>query len=160
MGDNGLAAFYDNTDLAVHDAEPDATPSHFDAEAWAAVRRYIRLLADLLALQNWAIYLDRDPSEEDNNAETIVGENRRLATMKLTRDWRHCPPEEQRHTLVHELIHLPVDRLSSVLESDLDGFLSAGEQSIARNVFRREVEAVVDALADGVAPHLPLPVSS
>jgi hypothetical protein len=116
-----------------------------------AFNPYLRALADLVSLRDWTVGIDhRPPDCQEGVAEVHLPYGRKIAWVRLSEEFLDSKPEEQRHTLAHELIHAHCEPMARMLADHLDGpFLDA---------FRLQYEYAVDAIADALAPHLPLPV--
>jgi hypothetical protein len=111
---------------------------------------YFRALADRLALKDWALVIKPDgPEDSTSDAEVACIMGRKQARLWLSERFLHDTEAEQRHTAIHELVHLHVE-LASITASKL---LDDDEYSL----FRLHLEYAVDGLADGIAPLLPLP---
>lgn len=110
---------------------------------------YLRALADALRLRDWTIRLSDEPAGPGDSADVACPYGRKLATVRLGESFLDDAPEEQRHTLTHELIHC---HLMPAWEVACEGLEPA-----AVAVFRRLAEYGVDGLADAVAPLMPLP---
>lgn len=121
---------------------------------WAA--DYLAAWQQRLLLQEWEIHALAVPSPSAD------GSGSTLACVRVQPDvWRAdievldtIPADDQedgredwRQTLIHELLHIRLGRLTDHVERDLLPELSPSAQSIASGVFRREVEPVVDILA-------------
>jgi hypothetical protein len=111
---------------------------------------YLRCLADLMGLRDWTVTIDARPTDDrENNAEAATIRGRKQLRVALSEDFLGMPPEEQRATVVHELIHAhgaPMDHmLCGVLDDD------------ARRSYKLLMEYMVDGIADEWAKSLPLP---
>lgn len=120
--------------------------------------RYLRAIADDLALRDWTIVVKREPAETGANAQVrpIVG--RKLAELRFAWDFRDDLPERQRHTVVHELLHLHFASAQHAIEFDLAKHhaLNDHEHEIIWQSFLRQFEYGIDGIADGVAERFPL----
>lgn len=111
---------------------------------------YVRDLADRLGLRDWWFELaDEPPYEPDAIASVRPWEGRRRATIRLSDGFLEAGPAEQRHTLCHELAHCFFAAMAEYLRQHLDG--------PAHPAFMLMFEYGIDATADALAPHLPLP---
>lgn len=111
---------------------------------------YLRDLADRMHLKDWAVVLeDGPPDDRSCMASVDCVDGRKLATVLVSDHFLSDTPEEQRHTLVHELIHAHFDMASTLAFRGLD--------KQGRQAFRSLMEYGVDGLADALAPLLPLP---
>lgn len=110
---------------------------------------YLRRLADLLALKDWHVEISDEEADDGAAATVRWAFGRKQATVWLGAGFLDDSPEEQRHTLAHELIHLHFGPPYDIAVEGLpDGSASA---------FRRMAEYAVDGMADAIAPLLPLP---
>jgi hypothetical protein len=110
---------------------------------------YIRRLADAMGLRDWTVGHDgREPYDDGRaSAECVYG--RKILWVRLSDDFHADKPERQRQTVVHELIHAHFSAMNRFLREELD------DRPFA--TYRLLAEYGVDALADVIAPHLPLP---
>ncbi len=110
---------------------------------------YLRLLGDLLALRDWTLILSETAAAPGYNAQIAPVRARRRAVIRMAGHFDSLSPHEQRHALVHELLHCHLATAQSAAGQVLS--------KSARAVFDLNLEMSVDALADAIAPHLPLP---
>ena len=112
---------------------------------------YVRQLAESMALKDWNIRLDPcDLARDGAEASIWLANTQRLAIVYLSEHFLGCKPEEQRKTLVHELIHCHVEMMRMTMNK-----LVTEEKD--RDIILFQVEYAVDSLADAFAPHMPLP---
>ena len=112
---------------------------------------YVRDLADRLRLRDWTIYVRDDPPHDGECIASIhCVEGRKVANIRFNDPFLDDSPEDQRHTIVHELLHCHVN---GAWDYAVDTFATED----ARRAFRRLAETAVDGLADAIAPLLPLP---
>ena len=110
---------------------------------------YLRQLANMIALKDWRIEIREEPPEHreaDASIRLIYG--RKFAIIAMSESFLNLSPEDQRKSLIHELIHCHVEQM---WEFALERMPSDMESS-----FKRIAEYAVDGLADGFASHLPL----
>ncbi|MCE5322134.1 hypothetical protein LLG46_02335 [bacterium] len=120
---------------------------------------YIREVADKLRLRDWEFVLkDEPPEDEDVSAEIVPIEGRKRASIYLCTGFRELSPEEQRHTIVHELLHCHLESATDIIRLDLweHRVLSQNAYDILIGGFRRQIEYAVDAIADAIAHNFPL----
>jgi transposase len=126
--------------------------------------RYCRDLADKLELRDWWVSTRvGDPGGPDGrydgkrwgaSCESIPGQKHvKVVFDPECRDWRR---EELRKTVTHELIHAHLAPLTEMVRVDLQPHLGAQGYHLFDDGFTRHLEFAVDALADAVAPSLPL----
>jgi hypothetical protein len=116
-------------------------------QRWAT---YVRQLADLLRLKDWRIVVNEDLPPEDSLASCNPVPGRKYAAIRLGESFLTDDRAEQRHTLVHELLHCHLGPLHRLLEAH-----DATPPSV-----RLALEYTVDGLADAISPLLPLPPAS
>lgn len=122
--------------------------------AWLA---YIREIANTLLLHDWDITLSRAISESSiYRAEIALHRERDEANIELSDVWFGRTPEQQRQTLVHELLHIHTTRLCRVV-TRLHERLGSDVTTYVENAHDEEEEILVDRLARILAPYLPLP---
>jgi hypothetical protein len=126
-----------------------------DAEhaRWLA---YLRDLADRLGLRDWRLDLDRDPTAGGLLAHVEVTDGARWALVTLGPTWGVLPPDRQRQALVHELIHPHFQEIAEAVAHGREVLGGTAIEVVERAV-RHQIEHAVDALAEAVAPLLPLP---
>jgi hypothetical protein len=111
---------------------------------------YCRAVADMLALKDWAVEVPQEPPDgEDDLACISRPMGRKYARVHLSDEFLADTEPEQRHTIVHEAIHLhitPVDFFvqEKLSESDFKAYCMLREYA-------------VDGIADGIADRYPLP---
>ncbi|EFD50340.1 hypothetical protein HMPREF0569_1593 [Micrococcus luteus SK58] len=113
-----------------------------DADRAAA---FMAEVASVLGLPQWSIRVMEKPCEKDAQATVGVIHGRYVAEVRLSRGWTHVHPDEQRNTLVHEVLHLFHHRIDDVV--------LAAESAVPKKALRRlhdglnvELEYMVDLL--------------
>jgi hypothetical protein len=130
----------------------EAADEVFDVLCGAA-----RQFANLMGLRDWSVEVTRTPPfDPDALATCQVADGRRHLRLSFARDFPSLPPEEQRHALVHELIHPHLASMDHTVREDLAGELGGAAYRLFRARFIRDLEGAVDALAGVIAPTLPL----
>lgn len=123
---------------------------------WDAVSDWIADVQSAMRLQAWRIHLDSAPCEDGYDATVQLHRGRWEAHLSLTRHWNRLPPSEQRHVLVHELLHLvmePVEEAVRGLRDVLDPITTTILEATVDN----RVELAIEAISRRVAETLPLP---
>ena len=118
---------------------------------------YIRWVANNLMLRDWTfIITDEPPSNPDAQATICITFGRKIAGIYLHWNWHNFEPEQQRQTIVHELLHCHFD----VIQQSVDRATEMHQKDwmrILQDFHLREIEWTVDAMADIIAPFLALP---
>lgn len=119
---------------------------------------YVRWMANELELRDWAITVAYDPpADEDAIAQIRCTYGRKHATIRLCQDWFERSIEEQRCTIAHELLHCHLSGIEWQF-NNLSGHVSGDLFSVMWGGLKDQIEFGVDAMADAVAKHLPLPI--
>jgi len=126
-----------------------------ELKRWA---KYILWCAVELELRDWSLTIASGPCiEEDAIAQVKPVYGRKLATITLAPGFEYRTREEQRQTIAHELIHLHWHGAREVMRVDVCQQMSQAVYDVADSAYVRAMEYGVDALADAIAKHLPLP---
>lgn len=121
------------------------------------MRRYVAVLQPLLRLQGWDITVPDEPPEEDD-AWAVCERSKHGwdARVFIADRLLAASPDQQRKTLVHELLHLYTHDWHVAHLDALTG-LEQTSRNWARERHDHEHERCVDAIARVLAPFLPLP---
>lgn len=117
---------------------------------------YVRAVADQLWLRDWKFHLMHEPCEEGKAGNVVCVEGQREANISLARHFSELDPEEQRETIIHELVHCHLEACWRMVQGDLDEPLGKVGYYVFCDAYRRNMELAVDALAKALAPHFPL----
>ena len=118
---------------------------------------YVRLLASRMGLGDWKITMGKAlPADGPDLARIDISYGRKRAVLHLSLGVKEIARVDQRHTLVHELIHCYLEpvRLASL---NWTSQLGAKAAQMAVESVHYNVEFAVDAMATAWAPCLPLP---
>lgn len=122
------------------------------------VREYAEDLASYMGLADWTIQVTFESCTDDTLAEIECVYGQRLARITLVKHWLCMPREDQRDTLVHELVHALLAPLSQMAYDMVDALTdNEGAQAAAKAALAGSEEWVVDPISIAWAPHLPLP---
>ncbi|MCA9880308.1 MAG: hypothetical protein KC442_21080 [Thermomicrobiales bacterium] len=125
-----------------------------------ALGRYLRSLADAMQLRDWVIELQRErPEPEGAWASVVVCRWHQTAWVRVA--WPEFfdtrPPERQRVDLVHELVHVHLDRPHQLMD-DLAGMFGENTATqLAKDRHQVEIEVATETLARVIAPFMPMP---
>ena len=123
------------------------------------LRKYIRWMADEMGLRDWTVSLAPDDfATEGAAADVLCLYGRKYLTIRLNRDFAERRLEQQRHWITHELVHAHLWSLDFTLNNASDHLPTAAFDLLQKCV-NDNVEFAVDALAEVIAPHMPLPKS-
>lgn len=121
------------------------------------LKRYIRWVANEMLLADWTFDVKwESPSDPDALANCTPIFGRKRATLRFCDDFRNLVADEQRDTVVHELIHCHFAPAQCQVEKDLERHLGVQADQLFFESFKRNVEYAVDGLAGAIAKHMPL----
>lgn len=121
-----------------------------------ALVTYIRSTADQVGLKDWEVVLSDEPAAEGKAASVQAAFGRKFARILIGKGFRGEAPEDQRDTIMHELVHLHLEPAADMVYRDLEKILGRPADAVFTNGFDRQLEYGIDALAGALAPHLPL----
>jgi hypothetical protein len=135
----------------------------------ARLNAWLRAQADVLGLRDWTLVTQYDadlsPSdllrgtsnEQTPACEMLALHGRKRAVISLARDFSTLPSGEQKHALVHELVHIHFAAARDVVRLELAEARAMGqsEYSLLFWNFDRHLEYGVDALAEVLSKGLP-----
>lgn len=125
-----------------------------------AFSRYLRALADAMQLRDWVIELRRErPADSTAWASIEVCRWHQTAWVRVA--WPEFfdtrSPDRQRVDLVHELVHVHLDRPHQLMD-DIAGMFSENTATqLAKDRHEVEIEVATEALARVIAPFMPMP---
>jgi len=126
---------------------------------------YIEDVASILGLGHWTIHLLIEDIPEENEhlvmGEMIKTPGRHVAVMRLNKLLFEEEPFDFRHYIVHELLHLHIEKLFRHLEAIRKVFSQQRGSIVwmeaAMETARLDMEEVTDRLASVAEPLVPLP---
>lgn len=130
------------------------SPSRATRDALGA---YCRSIADSLGLRDWTLILNYDePALSEENARIDCVYGRRTATIHWGESFWTLSRSDQRNTVVHELIHIHLDAIASVV-TDMGEQLGDYVHSVVQDNHHRAIEFATDGLATAVSGRFSLP---
>lgn len=121
------------------------------------MRAYVATLQPLLMLHHWKIRVSEKPPENPNFwASCYRVPCQWSAWLYFADDIFEQQPEQQRETVVHELLHI-VRAMEYVAVSEAYNGLDQTGRAWAWERFDHEQEVTTDHLARVIAPFMPLP---
>jgi hypothetical protein len=119
--------------------------------------RYLRTVADQLGLRHWVVEVDHEPTEGDALAEVRLALERRRMRVRYAVEFDQADEEEQRLAVCHEVLHCHHRDLFQTVEAGVRDELGGAAFRLFIGSVRRDLERMVDALSEVVAPTVPLP---
>ena len=127
------------------------------ADTYHRLALYIRLAADALALRDHEVTLDQRPAPPGRVAECDLSPFRQSITVRVAVDFFDLSPEQQRHAVVHELVHAHVVAVCATVEHGVPSWMPDRTWEMFRSMFERDVEVLVDTVALLLSPLAELP---
>lgn len=114
------------------------------------LQRYIDEVKMILGLVGWDIYLATKVCTKDAFASIHPVYGRHSAALAVCQEWYTLPLTVQRNTIVHELLHVIHNRATEVIRT-------APTSTWQWRTFEREIELMVDHLANTIDQYMPMP---
>jgi hypothetical protein len=143
-----------------------------DTRRWARskddLHAYFLTLAAALRLDRWEVALeDGEPEAPDGSAFTadadiVVNDHHDFATIRYAEHLLDptkpgMTPDYVRRTLVHEALHLFQRDTRVMVREDLSRWLGVTADEVFWRSYNRASERGIEAMAQAIAPLLPLP---
>lgn len=106
---------------------------------------YIRSLADQFGLKDWQIRVDDDDPRDESFASVWIADYRKEAVVHLSDKFLEASREEQRETILHELVHVHFHMILSCVPDSINARIEP------------YMEFGTDSVAVAIARHYPLP---
>lgn len=121
-----------------------------------ALAEYVTELQKSFGLMSWNIEITDEPADPDDLVSSRVARNYEYARWRFAPEFWNESPEEQRSTLIHELVHLFTQHAQDDLMSAFERAISKNEFRLSEPVHRRAHERVIDRIAEAIAPKYPV----
>ena len=120
---------------------------------------YIRSLADDIGLKDWTIELKRDgPANSDAGASMITICGRRIVWIRLGFGFYSGTPEDQRHYVLHELLHVHLDDVDTAIWQAKE-IIGSDTFTLMEKVVKDRLEFAIDTIAASIGHAYPVPDS-
>ena len=123
-------------------------------DKYEAVSRWLEACKGQLGLNEWRIVVSRDPAGDDCYAETQLHDQSQNATIAVAHKFWSLSADEQRVTLVHELLHLDTWRCSEMVDR-LKDIIGAQAWAMFEPLWEDEWERLIDRQAVRIAQQFP-----
>lgn len=110
-----------------------------------------------MGLRDWSVDVDHEPSQSGFDAQVRIPDGRREIHLAFGEGFDHLEPDEQRHAVVHELVHPHLARIWSTVQDGATEAFGGIALRMFTQAVHREVEHSVDALAAIIARNMPEP---
>jgi hypothetical protein len=118
--------------------------------------RYIDFMSRELRLEGWTFYIHFDEAADGANATVTCTDNRKIAHINLSATFDNLTPEEQRHAVIHELLHVHLWEITDYCDETLPEMLGQPVFAVFRQALRKFDEQATDALATALGPKFAL----
>ena len=125
-------------------------------DRYAALETYVAACLPVLNLGNWKVTILTDVAPEDRYADIEPNDQAQTANLRVGNPFWAQKPEDQRLTIVHELIHLHLCRLDQTVDR-LEPVLGSAAWAPWAAVYEDVYERATDAIAEILAPQVDLP---
>lgn len=137
--------------------ELDDSPLQLNKEDLVQISEYVRTVVPILRLNAWNIQIGNNCVLDGAIAEASCADGQQTATINFSELFTRISPEEQRNTVVHELLHIHINRLRSSASSIVDSTYRGKTADTINELLIRDEEYLVDALSRVIDPLVPVP---
>lgn len=123
----------------------------------SALLAYFRQLATVLGADHWELSVSMAPASDTTAASLFLQDNHDAAVLHVPPDFFTQPASTQRRDLVHEALHLVLDRGPRAWEDAIEDLTPAGFDQALNRTPRRLHERGVEQLARHLEHWLALP---
>jgi len=125
-------------------------------DRYTALEVYVTACLPVLNLRNWKVTILTDVAPEDRYADIEPNDQAQTANLRVGNLFWAQKPDEQRLTIVHELIHLHLCRLDQTVDR-LEPVLGSAAWAPWAAVYEDVYERATDAIAEILATQVDLP---
>ena len=119
-------------------------------DPYDAVAHWVERHKAQLGLAEWRITISREHAPDDCYAETQTHEQSQTATIAVAFKFWSLSPDEQRITLVHEMLHLDAWKASEMVDR-LKDIVGSAAWNIFEPLWEDEWERLIDRHANRIA---------
>ena len=128
---------------------------NWDLEKELYLVSYLELLVKSMRLSDWSIIVELSDKDKNVFATIESQPDQRRAILTITSNFLQLDADDQKQTLVHELIHCHLFALHYQAEEAFKIYSTSKAQEVFALMLESEIEKATDALADAIAPLLP-----
>lgn len=125
-------------------------------DKYAALEAYVAACLPVLNLGNWKVTILTDVAPEDRYADIEPNDQAQTASLRVGNLFWTQKADDQRLTIVHELLHLHLCRLDQTVDR-LEPVLGSAAWAPWAAVYEDVYERATDAIAEVLAPQVDLP---
>lgn len=128
---------------------------------YRSLARYAGRIAKELRLDHIDLSLKSEGPGETKAGDAALASfegtyGRHSGVIRVSHDFDHFPPEEQRIAILHELIHCHTEQIREYARISLMGALGREAYEVFWSGYTQQDELFTDALATALAPRFPL----
>lgn len=116
---------------------------------------WCRNVADGLGLRDWRVRVSAYISRDGSYASSFIRDRSDSTEIAVDRDFVSRPPDEQRATLVHELLHPHLHRLTQLAAELIEHELGKRTEAVIETAIAFHEELVIERLANAIAHNFP-----
>jgi hypothetical protein len=120
-----------------------------------ALAKYVRWVANEMELRDWELTVEF-ATDPDYLGHCVCSKSQHHASISVADNFRDHSAEEQRETIVHELLHIHLEVPWRMVQTDLAEPLGKVSYYIFCDSYRRALEYAIDGMSKALAKHLPL----
>lgn len=127
-------------------------------EQYLAVCEIVSEYRSALGLEEWSINVDsHKPTSKNAAAQIHYNMYIMEANIRLSKDFWNGDNHYQRTCLLHELMHIKLARITSILTQDLKGAVNKSTFKLLYNTVERHEEEFVDGMSYALTQSYRLP---
>lgn len=128
---------------------------------YRSLAKYAGTIARELGLGHLDLTLDSSPSGHANDGSESAASfegtyGRHRGVIRVNPNFDHYTPEEQRVTIIHELLHAHTEAMRELVRNALPPALGQAAFDVFMAAFTQADERFTDALSTGIANKFPL----
>ena len=128
---------------------------NWDLEKEEYLVAYLELLVKSMRLSDWSIIVELSDRDKNVFATMESQPDQRRAILTITSNFLQLDAEDQKQTLIHELIHCHLFALHYLAEEAFKLYSTSNAQEVFALMLESEIEKATDALADIITPLIP-----
>ncbi len=118
----------------------------------AYIEAWLRSAADRLALRDWRIRVSAYIAHDQALASSFIRDRADESEIAVGRDFAQRSPDDQRVSLVHELLHPHFHRVSRLAFELIEDELGRRTEAVIQVAVRSAEELTIERLARALAP--------
>lgn len=119
------------------------------------VEGWLRAAGDLLGLRDWRITATAFVAQNGAHASTFIRDRSDAIEVAVSREFPSRRPDEQRETLIHELLHPHFHRVTQLASELIEHELGKRTEAVIDAAVAFQEELAIERLAKAIAPFYP-----